>query len=312
MLKRISIKKFTISFSILFALLLIYLIPKEEALETTQVLEYTDLGYVSNTIYLSNAESYLGKTSVLLSDSNIDTTIKELIESLIINGKNESKIPNGFTPVIASDTTVLSLDIEDDLVKINFSKEFLEGDVEKSIESLIYTLTELEEINNLMIYIEGEILTNIGDITLPPILNRDYGINKEYEITSLNNIEKVTVYYIDKVNDETYYIPVTKYMNTQTEKIDIIIDQLTSYNINSSNLMSYLSSNAKVESVDNSDDTLILNFNEYLFSDIDEQSILEEVLYTISYSIFDSLDVNELVFQVNGEEICKTVSKTID
>ena len=44
-----------------------------------------------------------------------------------------------------------------------------------------------------------------------------------------------------------------------------------------------------------------LNFDDYLFDNNDK--ILEEVMYTISYSIFDNYDVNMVMFLVNGEEV---------
>ena len=44
-----------------------------------------------------------------------------------------------------------------------------------------------------------------------------------------------------------------------------------------------------------------LNFNKYLFGDSDK--ILEEVAYTIAYSVFDNYDVNVVFFEVNNKEV---------
>ena len=43
-----------------------------------------------------------------------------------------------------------------------------------------------------------------------------------------------------------------------------------------------------------------------------EKEILEEVIYTISLSVKDNYDVNEVLFTVNDEEICKSTLKTIE
>ena len=54
-------------------------------------------------------------------------------------------------------------------------------------------------------------------------------------------------------------------------------------------------------------DLFILNFNSALF---DSNSILkEEVLYTLSYSVFANYDVNTISFEVDNKEI-KTITKS--
>ena len=43
-----------------------------------------------------------------------------------------------------------------------------------------------------------------------------------------------------------------------------------------------------------------------------DKEILEEVVYSISYSVFDNYDVEEVIFQVNNEEILKKTIKDIE
>ena len=42
------------------------------------------------------------------------------------------------------------------------------------------------------------------------------------------------------------------------------------------------------------------------------KNILEEVIYSISLSAFDNYDIKEVIFEVNNEEIYKSVLKTIE
>ena len=65
--------------------------------------------------------------------------------------------------------------------------------------------------------------------------------------------------------------------------------------------MSFLNSNVKLIDYQIENDIFFLNFDDYLFDSNDK--ILEEVIYTISYSIFDNYDVNMVMFLVNGEEV---------
>ena len=209
------------------------------------------------------------------------------------------------------------MEYEDKILKINLSNEVMdvkEDMEEKVIEAIVYNLTSIDGVDKIMLFVDGNILTKLPKtgINLPTTLDRSYGINKEYDINSTKNITNVTVYYVNKYNGNEYYVPVTKYVNDDREKIQIIVDELTSSPIYSSNLMSYLNSNTKLLEISESVDSLDLVFNSYIFSDVDEKEILEEVIYTISLSVKDNYDVNEVSFTVNDEEICKSTLKTIE
>ena len=135
--------------------------------------------------------------------------------------------------------------------------------------------------------------------------------SKEIE-TVVKDINQVTVYYINKYNDNTYYVPVTKYLNSNRDKISVIIDELTSSTSYNGNLMSYLNNNTKLLAVEEKSDIMELTFNSYIFDDIENKDILEEVIYTICLSIKDNYDVNEVVFDYEDEEIYKSVLKTLE
>ena len=137
-------------------------------------------------------------------------------------------------------------------------------------------------------------------------------MNKEYEFTSLNDINDVTIYYVNKYNEDYYYVPVTKYMNSSDSKINIIINELSTGPIADTNLMSFLNSNTKLLAVEELEDTLNLEFNNAILSDLDKQKILEEVVYSICLSVEDNYDVEQVAFYVGEEEIYKSTLKTIE
>ena len=137
-------------------------------------------------------------------------------------------------------------------------------------------------------------------------LTRDYGINKTYDIDSIKGINKVTIYYTNKTNNnDVYYVPVTKYVNNDEEKIKIIIDELASKFSFESNLMSYLNYNTKLIDYNLTENEIDLNFNEYLFDSNENKKVLEEVIYSISYSVMDNYNVDKVNFFVNSEKVTK-------
>lgn len=321
MIKRMSLKKIIISSAVLFTLLLLYIIPTSNELnmvdKTKQVLEYKEQNTTMQEIYLLDKNNYVARTKVIVYENDTISKVKEILEILKIDGKYTSRIPNGFKPIIPSDTTIINVEKDKNTLKLNFSKEILDIEKEyeeKLIETLVYSLTSIDDINNVIIYIDGTILNKLPKTktNLPSTLNKKIGINKEYDIESTNNIQDVIIYYVNKYNDTTYYVPVTKYLNDDREKIKIIIEELSSSPISNTNLMSYLNSNTKLLETNQTVDKLDLNFNSYIFSNYDEQNILEEVIYTIGLSIRENYDVDEVNIYVDNKEIIKSVLHEIE
>ena len=318
MLKRRIIKKISISTAALFAIFLICLIPdKSYDIDPNREISYVNSNVVTSNIYLLDKNNRLGRTSVVISSVDTKDIAMELLEILISGGVGESLIPSGFRSFLPSDTVIKSIKVTDNIINVDFSKELLDISKDKEvmiIEAITYSLTEIEGIDSVTIYIEGVLLKTLPktNTLVPPIINRDFGINKVYDINSLDNVNHVTTYFIDKNNDSFYYVPVTKYVNDDREKISIIIDELTSSNIYNTDLMSFLNSNTELLSVQKEDDVIKLIFNNYILNNFDKKDILEEVIYTICLSIKDNYNVNEVIFNAFDEEIYKSVLKTIE
>ncbi len=315
MIKRILSRKVIVATSALFALFLVYMIPKDEIKQLENIpenIEYVESQVEEQTVFLLNRDNLLGRTQVVASETTDPLSkVKDALQTLIQEGPNESRVPNGFKAIIPSDTKINSIDLQDGILKVDFSKELLdvkEEMEEKVVEAIVYTATNIKEVKNVIIFVDGDVLTKLpkSGINLPSILNRSFGINKEYDLTSTDSINQVTVYYVDEYNDTYYYVPVTKYLNDDRDKIKIIIDELTSANMYQTNLMSFLNSNTKLLDIQQSEDVLSLNFNSYIFNDATKKDILEEVIYTICLSVGDNYNVEEVIFQVDTEEVYKT------
>lgn len=321
MIKRILSRKVIVATSALFALFLVYMIPKEEIKQlenVTENIEYVESQVEEQTVFLLNQDNLLGRTQVVASETADPLSkVKEALLTLIQEGPNESRVPNGFKAIIPSDTKINSIDLQDGILKVDFSKELLDVNEEmeeKAVEAIVYTATSIKEVKSVIIFVDGDVLTKLpkSGINLPSTLDRSFGINKEYDLTSTDSINQVTVYYVDEYNDNYYYVPVTKYLNDDRDKIKIIIDELTSANMYQTNLMSFLNSNTELLDIQQSEDVLSLNFNSYIFNDATKKDILEEVIYTICLSVGDNYNVEEVVFQVDTEEVYKTVLKDVE
>lgn len=314
MLKRMSLKKILVCLIVLFSLGLLYILPNNK-LNSNQKVEYIDETNNNSTVYLENKNHYLTRVSINIEDKNIETKAKELLKTLIIDD-NDEIIPNGFQAIIPSNTKINSIKYKDNVIKVDFSDDLLnttKDNEEKIIESIIYTLTSIKEVKFIIIYIDGEILTKLpkSNINLPSTLDRNFGINKKYNISSDKNITKTTIYYIENYNNKEYYIPVTNINNDSRDKIEVIIEELSN-NIYNKDLTSYLNSNTKLLSSSIDNNNLSLVFNEYIFDDQDEQNILDEVITSICLSIKDNYDIETVSFNSNNKEINKTTLKSLE
>lgn len=282
-------------------------------MNSTELNAKKEIIYTSETtnqeIYLLGENNYLVKFQIFLEETKKEDQIIRIIEYL---KKNSSlKIPAGLSGVLPDNTSVLNVEIKDEIATINFSKELQnveESLEERMIEAIIYSVTALPEIDGVTIQVEGETLKELAKTKkqLENPLTRDFGINKVYDITNRNGIQKVTIYYLNKISNNNYYVPVTKYLNDDREKIKIIIDNLASSYIYEENLMSYLSNKTNILDYKLEDDLFTLNLNEAVFG---KGQILEEVEYTLKYSIFENYDVDKLCLKVNGE-VVKEIDKS--
>lgn len=314
MLKRICTKKIIISSIVLLTIGVLYCIPTNKQ-NIKKEISYVNYDLETSEVFLLDQNNNLSRVKIATNHQD-EELIDEVVNILICNGEGEDKIPNDFKCTINSNTKINSINLKDNTLKIDLSKQLLDTKKEleeKVIESLIYSLTGIKEVKNVILYIDGEILTNLpqNNITLPTTLNRDIGINKKYDLTSNKDITKTTIYYINKYNDTTYYTPITLVNNDTRDKIEIIIDELSN-RILHNNLSSYLNNNTKVLNSEIKNKTMYINFNENILNDFDNQDILEEVLYTISLSVNDNYEIENVFFSVNDKEIAKTTIKSLE
>lgn len=300
MLKRFTFKKLGITTLLLLLALILYNYP--EVINEEYIPEQCE----NINIYLIDKNDFVAMTEIETSNKNINDQIKEILNALII-GNNEEKLPEGFKAVIPRGTKILSYQLNDGLLKINFSREFLnsdEKDEEKMIEAIVFSLTSINDVKKIMIFVENERLTELpkSKKKLDLYLDRKIGINKVVDITSLNNTEMITVYYLSNL-DNKYYIPISYITNDEGDKIEIIINNLKTNRLYSSNLSSHLDYQVELMNYEATTDEVILDFNDILLASVYKGKLKEEIKYAISYSIYDTLGIENITFQVNNQKI---------
>ena len=156
----------------MFVILIVFTITTYEKNNTLRTnVEIKNISNITtNEVYLKNEDNYLVKTNIFL--ENGKNIIPNLINYLTITNK---KAPVGLNSYIPKNTKLLSYKQNNDLVTLNFSKEFLSDEKNKQliITGVVYSLLELKDIKNVKIEVEEIPLSGYNEI-----LNRNIGINK--------------------------------------------------------------------------------------------------------------------------------------
>lgn len=303
------LKKIFVTSSIMVMILLIYLMPGVIELDNNDIatsVEYVDL--TTSTVYLLDNDDLLVEANVsIVDDGNVINKIKSLIKHL--SEASSEIIPNGLNFVMPKDIHLLDVSLDKKIVKLNFSKEFNDLSDKRLIrlvEAISFTLIDLDEVDGVSIFIEGKNINTFND-KIPEVVTKDFGINKKYDIEKTDDIVKYVIYYSEKIEDDIYYVPITKYINSSSDKISIIIDDLSSNYIYEPNLISIVSEKLELIDYQISNNEMMLNFNNSIF--LNGSEIKEEVVYPVISTVFSNYDVESVILKVNGEEILKKTSK---
>jgi len=245
-------------------------------------LEIEKQTFPMNSIYLLNKDDYLIETKVYLPKNN---KIETLVEYLKENHKQDSTKVRGYIP---ENTKILSYKEKNGILEIHFSEE-LKNMKKEYLPGIVKTFERQTGIDKVNLYIEQE------------KISISY-INLEKDRKSRNDLDTIVVYYMDP-SEENSFVPVTKYIEKDQNKIEVILEELKE-NI-PDNLMSFVRDQLEVIEEEEITDGVILNFNKEL---IEEKNSQEQVLKEIGYSILDSLNVTNVIFKVEGKYL-EIVSK---
>lgn len=301
MLKKFTFKRIGITTLLLLLALLLYNYP--EAINEEYVPKKRN--YIN--IYLIDENDFVSMTEMESEKKEDEERIATILDALII-GNETDKLPSGFKAIIPENTKVLDFHLEDGLLKVNFSKEFLNvslEDEEKMIEAIVFSLTTIHDVQKIMLFVEGERLLELPNShkRLDLYLDRSYGINKVIDIQTFHDTSMVTVYYLNSINNSYYYIPISYISNDDADKIEIIISSLKTNRLHNSNLSSHLNYQVELMNYEATSEEVRLDFNEVLLDSVYEGKLQEEIKYAVSYSICDTLGIETVVFQVNNNKI---------
>lgn len=285
-------KKIIIVCVLILLIIVLLLIPKDVYLkifnkEDPVTNEESSLVY--QTIYAENEDGILVGIKVGL-DSIEEDVISQKWDILTINS---NLLPKGYSSPIISNTKLLDYQIDNNVLTLNLTEDFINSNGRKAIECLAWNFC-CDDIDEVVVKINDQVVKEINNYQFNKI-NKNIGVNLTFDTPYLFETDYSTVIFYE--NDQI--LPVTYFFENDFDKItytlnklfdtddtlkEVVSGSLYSYEITDELLVinidtSCVFSEMLTESINN---TIKLNFDVsgYIINGIDsvilEQSFIED------------------------------------
>ena len=225
---------------------------------------------------------------------------------MVDSGLYATMMPGEFRALIPQGTEVLGFDVTEGIATVNFSEPFVnynEADERAIVESIVYTLTSLEDIEGVQIQVNGEPLAEmpIAGYPLATILDRHIGINIEMASgVNYSQAAPVTLYFSAQTLDaEHYFVPVTRMINREDSTVVAAINELREGPLDVKSLTPVMMPDVEVTSYEIYDDVLHVDIQDEAY----EPGVFvpSQMLNAMILSLIDNTNVEAVQLRVNGD-----------
>ncbi|TDQ39186.1 GerMN domain-containing protein [Aureibacillus halotolerans] len=264
-------------------------------------------------VYLLDANGYVVPQTLPLPAT--DEVAKQALEYMVTGGPVTELLPNGFQAVLPQGTVINGVDIrEDGTAVVDFSNEFASYAPESErqiLEAITWTLTQFDTIDKVNIWING-FEQDVMPVNHEPIhggVTREMGINiQSSDVTDIRSSEPVTVYYVAQHDKTSYYVPVTKRVDsdrleTEEETAQTIVEELVKGPGFETSLLTgfhpdtELTANPEIDA-----GTVYLQFTAAVLSGNEQPGLSNQVLEPLVLSLTEVGDVKQVSVDVNSSE----------
>lgn len=216
--------------------------------------------------------------------------------------KEDNNIHDNLKGVINKDTSITELSIQNKVITVGFSKEFMDYDSKKElriVEAIVWTLSQYSEIDAVNIKVEGEILTKmpLGKTPLPKDMTKDIGINN-HVFPGVLSSKRVVTYYVKTIGNGEMYVPVSN--NLKEDSLSVFFD-LSKQNaplIYGLKVLKYLD-DLEIKSIQEKEDTIEFNLTTSCL--IEEDLVDYDVYYALQVAISSYKEDYKVSINVEGD-----------
>lgn len=194
----------------------------------------------------------------------------------------------GLNPIFPAGTEILGMSINEGICKVDFNEAVLnhqsEAEERAMIQSLVYTLTEFEAIDQVQLLVNGEPVNRLKHGTQAAIPLEREQINLSAVIEE--EMVPVVVYYKTTTNGvDSFYVPVTKGIQTLKADIKSALMALLDGAPEGSNLYSEIPEGVVVQDIYVKDGIAYIDFSEEIKRIPDNAELQQSMVYEIGLTL---------------------------
>lgn len=269
--------------------------------------EYEEENLRDTVFYYQYGQEYL--VPVVISIPWTEGIARATISSLVSSPQVESNLEGtGLQAPLPSGTEVKGLTIKDGLARIDFTEDVLDvrqGQERGVLDSVVYSLTEFETVDEVEIMVEGHYLEEFpeGDILEQPLDRKGINLEISDDVEDLEETDKVMVYYCGWGEEGiSLIVPVTRVVTEGSDLMKKALQELIKGPKAGTDLFSDINPGVTINSLTVEEGLATVDFSEE-FLDFDggitaEENIVKQATLTLT----QFPEVDEVLILVEGEE----------
>lgn len=255
---------------------------------------------VKRKIFLVSNDNYTVPLTINMEErSSLQQEIVDVFNLLKQSTKVKSDYVNGY---INDNTKIISFNLENQLLELNLTEDFLTTEFNpiNVIEGLTLTFLQFDEIDGIKLLVDGKEINSYNQIPLPTTLDYNFGINQEVcSIKDMLGKEKVVVFGERKYDEEnSYLIPVTLYVDKgESDNITFVngINRSFSPSTNLKKLELYQG----IEKTQEASEEFVLSVNNL---SLEDEGYVNKELFDIVNMSLEMMNIDQLVSFTLEEE----------
>lgn len=254
----------------------------------------------SYTVYLLHDSGYLVKTEFFANQGADRSSVQSVFSALQVGTQH---LQPSVTGLIPNGAVIRDYELNDDTLTLNLSESFLyyRTSIEQNLlTSLVWSLTELDQINRVQFEIEGETVNNFNTaLDVSRGLTRAMGINIEVAAPRVVDAQMMLLYFFTDDSDELL-VPVTRLVAPAVEPFEYAVASLVR-GARGANYVSVFNHRATLlEQPKLENGIMTLNFCAELFFDLEQTQVSSLAIKQLVMTMTEFAEVYEVSVVVEG------------
>jgi len=250
-------------------------------------------------VYALHESGYLVKTEV-----HADNEMSDVVSIFTGIQNGSDRLQSNVDGLIPQSALLRDYVVDNDSLTLDLSESFLyyRTSVEEDLlASLVWSLTELPEVERVHFQIEGEPVNNLNSgIDVGRGLTRSMGINLEVGAPRVLDAQMMMLYFFTDDTENAMLVPVTRLVAPEVEAFEYAVSSLVRGPIGGSYVSVFNHQATLLEQPKVENGIMTLNFCSELFFNQDQTQVSSQVIKQLVMTMTEFDEVSEVSVVVEG------------